>query len=75
MSKTPNPYRQHKYPSLPTGFITTDTAVWARLLEAMRSRLHIYAGESGRVEDSMVRVSDLLDLGIITPADLHKLNR
>lgn len=67
------PY-EHKYPAIESGLADVrDVPTLQRIVDALRERTQIYARERGRMEDSMVRVSDLLALGLITQADLRKL--
>jgi hypothetical protein len=66
--------RRRRWPAIPTDIIrTNDLGGLNRIIAALRERAEIFARERGRVEDSMVRVDDLLKLGLITPADLEKL--
>lgn len=67
---------RHRYPSISTEMIDMGkpTAV-RKILEALRERIQIISRDRGDVEDSMVRVGDLIDLGIITRDDLVKLDK
>jgi hypothetical protein len=62
------------YPAVPTDLKNpSDMVGLNRIFAALRERVEIYARERGRVEDSMVRVQDLIDLGVITPAQAQTL--
>lgn len=65
---------RHRYPAIPAQNVPfgDDRALHA-VLEPVRERLQMYARERGNVEDSMVRVQDLIDLGLITPEQARTL--
>lgn len=66
--------RRLRYPAVPTDLVRpTDLGGMSRILSAIRERVEIFSRDRGRIEDSMVRVDDLLRLGLITRDDLEKL--
>lgn len=63
-----------RYPAIPAEFLTPDDPVsTTRMLEVLRERVEIFSRDRGRVEDSFVRVEDLILLGLIKTEDLQKL--
>jgi hypothetical protein len=64
-----------KYPAIPSGpDDVNDFRKMRMVLDPMRERLLAYGRDDPRnVRRSMITVQDLLDLGIITRADLGKL--
>jgi hypothetical protein len=65
---------RRRYPAVPTDLVNpADLSGMSRILGAVRERVEIFSRDRGRIEDSMVRVDDLIRLGLITPADLEKL--
>jgi hypothetical protein len=74
MSFAPRAPFRHRYPNIPdTPLAQGDTL--SRIVSAIRERLDVYSGNRGRIEDSLVSVQDLLDMRLITLADLDALER
>lgn len=67
---------RRRYPAVPTDIVQASSlGSLNRILAALRERVEIYARDRGRVEDSMVTVQDLLDLGVISAAQADTLRR
>jgi hypothetical protein len=65
---------RRRYPAVPSDIIQpNDIGGLNRMFSALRERVEIFARERGTLDDSMVRVDDLIKLGLITRADLDKL--
>jgi hypothetical protein len=66
---------RQRYPAIPAEFLTpNDPASTTKVIEALRERVEIFSRDRGRIEDSFVRVDDLIDLGLIKPEDVKKLS-
>jgi hypothetical protein len=67
---------KHRYPAISSEMIDMNKHDAVRkILEALRERVQIISRDRGRVEDSMVRVGDLIDLGLIKASDLTRLKK
>lgn len=65
---------RRRYPAVPSDLITpSDIGGLNRILAALRERVEIFGRDRGPIDDSMVRVDDLIKLGLITRDDLNKL--
>jgi hypothetical protein len=76
LRRTPElaPLRQ-RYPAIPAEFLTPDDPASTTLvLKALRERVEIFSRDRGRINDSFVRVDDLIDLGLISAEDIKKLS-
>jgi multidrug efflux pump subunit AcrA (membrane-fusion protein) len=61
--------------AIPAEFLTpNDPTSTVKVIQALRERVEIFSRDRGRVEDSFVRVDDLIELGLIKPEDVKKLN-
>lgn len=68
------PEKRIRYPAIPSNPITPENLlVIAKILDAVRERVQIFSRDRGRIEDSMVTIQDLLDLGLIKPEQVSKL--
>jgi hypothetical protein len=66
---------RQRYPAIPAEFLTpNDPTSTVKVIQALRERVEIFSRDRGRVEDSFVRVDDLIELGLIKPEDVKKLN-
>jgi hypothetical protein len=66
--------KRRRYPAIPSDLLAIgDVAGLNRILAALRERAEIVCRDRGPVDDSMVRVDDLIKLGLITRSDLDKL--
>lgn len=70
----PPPLRRRRYPAVPSDLLAAGDVIGLnRILSALRERVEIFSRDRGPIDDSMVRVDDLIKLGLITRADLDKL--
>ena len=68
------PIRRRRYPAVPSDLLAVGDVVGLnRILSTLRERVEIFARDRGPIDDSMVRVDDLIKLGLITREDLAKL--
>ena len=67
---------KHKYPAIPTQLAHAgDLPALAAILNAIRERVEVFSRDRGDVEDSMVSVQDLIELGLITAEQAQGLKR